>query len=128
MRNPFGRPYTLWQWWLGSLCWIVAVVSSWLLFSFALLHLLDKIGNQQQQDTWAMWGIMSSLGVAQVLVTWAAWRRPATYPAIGRANWPALLMLLWRMGLAGCQVAWLGYTIIVVGYAMSGPAHPPTQL
>lgn len=124
MRNPFGKPDTLWHWWLGSLCWTVAVVAGWLIVSFTLLHELDNLGDRQQQNYWAMRGMLGSLGVAQGLLIRAAWRRPTTYPAIGRANWPALLMLLWRAGLAAWQVAWLGYTTIVVGYGLSGPLHP----
>jgi hypothetical protein len=127
MPNLLGKPDTLWHWWLASLCWTVAIVASWLLGCFALLHMLDKMTNQQQQDNWAMCGIMGSLGVAQVLVTWAAWRRPTTYPAIARANWPALLMLLWRAGLAAFQIIWSGLTVIGLGYGLSGPAHPPVH-
>ena len=128
MRNPFGKPDTPWHWWLGSICWVVAAMSSWMLFSFALLQVLDKIDNRQQQDTWATWGIMGSLAVAQVLATWAAWRRPTTYPAIGRTNWPALLILLWRVGLAAFQIIWSGLTVISLGYGLSGPAHPRVHL
>jgi hypothetical protein len=124
MHNLFGKPDTLWQWWLASLCWVVVVVPSWILFSDALLTALDKIGRQQQQESWAIYGVFGSWGVAQVLICRAAWRRPATYPATGRANWPALLVFLWRAGLAAFQVIWLGYTSIIVGYALSGPAHP----
>jgi len=71
-----------------------------------------------------MCGIVGSLGVAQILVTWAAWRRPAAYPVIGCANWPAVLILLWRAGLAAFQIIWLGLAVISLGYGLSGPAHP----
>lgn len=99
---------------------------SWLLVGSALLKVLDEIGNRQQQGNWAMRGIQGSLAVAQGLVTWAAWRRPASYPASGRANWPALLMLLWRVGLAGFQIIWLAFTVIGLGYGLSGPVHSAT--
>ena len=122
MRNPFGRPATLWHWWLGSLGWLLVTVPGWLFFSYALVATLDKT-KPPQKESILIWGVLGSLGVAQVLVTWAAWRRPARYPASGRANWPALLMLLWRMGLAAFQLAWFGFTVIVLGYGLSGPAH-----
>lgn len=124
MRNPFGKPGTLWQWWLGSLCWTVTVMLSWLLFTSTLLATLDKTVPRSQQESRAFYGVLGSLGIAQVLITWAAWRRPGTYPAIGRLNWPALLMLLWRAGLACLQVIWFLGIAIALGYALAGPAHP----
>ncbi len=127
MRNPFGKPGTLWQWWLGSLRWTVTVMLSWLLVNTTLLATLDKTATRSQQESRAFYGVLGNLGIAQVLITWAAWRRPGTYPAIGRLTGPRC-SLLWRAGLAFLQVIWFLGTAIALGYALASPAHPSPTL
>lgn len=122
MRNPFGKLHTLWQWWLGSLCWTVAAVAGWLLRNGALLAIHAKLGTRQQAE-WLIGGALSSFGVAQVLLVRAACRQPATYPATGRINWPELLMLGWLTGLGALEVAWLGVAIIMLCDTVSASSY-----
>jgi hypothetical protein len=124
MRNPFGKPRTLWHWWLGSLCWTVAAVASWLLLNGALLAIHAKLGTQQQQDEWLIGGAMNSFGVAQVLLLGAVCRQPTIYPATGRINWPVLLMLGWLTVLGTLEIAWLGVAIIMLCDTVSAASYP----
>lgn len=106
MRNPFAKPYTPGQWLLGSVCWTVVCVGSWVLVSN---WTLEVPYNQKTPDEPA---IFLSFIVAYSFIWWKA--LPGLRATETESSELQMLAFLWQVVLIAFQMIWLGLMLLLV--------------